>query len=89
MFSKFQLKFLTACGFPPPPPRPPPSSLSLFPDKKFPCGGSKFGDKDIYEVDGTWSIQSKKLNENINRDHIKRFPLYHLIIICLSQQRTF
>ncbi len=25
--------------------------ISLFPDKKFPCGGSKFGDKDIYEVE--------------------------------------
>ena len=26
-------------------------SASLFPDKKFPCGGSKFGNKDIYEVE--------------------------------------
>jgi hypothetical protein len=31
---------------------------------------------------GSWSIQSKKLNENIYRDHMKRIPLYHLIIIC-------
>jgi hypothetical protein len=27
---------------------PPPTPLS---DKKFPCGGSKIGDKDFYEVD--------------------------------------
>jgi hypothetical protein len=31
---------------------------------------------------GSWSIQSQKLNDYINRDHSKRPPLYHLIIIC-------
>ncbi len=43
------MKFFCKGCFPntmhlPPPP---------LPDKKFPCGGSKIGDKDFYEVDLT------------------------------------
>ncbi len=34
--------FPNTMHLPPPPP---------LPDKKFPCGGSKIGDKDFYEVD--------------------------------------
>ena len=39
---------------------------SLSPDKQFPCGGSKFGDKDIYEVEDTANpYKQQKLKEVI------------------------